>query len=742
MVCVIVRRPVPSDRTGPSRRPPSALAAARHARGADAVLAGARGRGRRRDAARPRDAGTRDAARPRCTSTGSAGSSNNWTELAGRPLGALPRVRASTCPGSGAPAPPSTGDYRPAAHADTVVAYLEDLRRQGSGPVHLLGNSLGGAVSLLVAAAATRPRAHADPRQPGDARPAPAALAPRRQARGAGAAAPARRPRPGRAGGADAPRAARPHHGALPRRPRGGRAAALRHGRRRRPRSARRWRGRPRRCTARSSGWWARGARRRPRSLWAAAAAGVGADAGGVGRARPPRRRRSRRPHRRDAARRAPAAPAGVGHVAQIERPEIVARAVLGLFDAAADGSWPAAGRPLPGQMTISSAPGRSGGAVPPRVGQCPCDPAGAGAPPTGRTRPPTPRPTCPHPGDGRGARGGRAEDPGPPRPASARIREPLRAPRAWTRPRGRPAASVLRSWRTWVVPALVVLTVLAVVEAVSPDGDAGSASPLLARRRRPRRWWARPRPAPGRTSTSPPRSCPRGGAFPATGAGTWHVIPGTTPQAGTGRVYTYTVEVEDGAVLPEGDAGLRHRRRRDAHRPAQLGRLGPDRRAAHRHRRPRLPRQPVGADDRARPVRLRDPVRGVVLEVRHRARAHQRRALGARRRRVRRTARSLPPVRDQPRGRARLQQPARAVPRERGPRAGDDAADASARRTTTSRSSPRRTRRARRSRATGRPASPTPGRTRRAPSPRPADRRHRRSGTTRGPRRLCVVRT
>ena len=32
----------------------------------------------------------------------------------------------------------------------------------------------------------------------------------------------------------------------------------------------------------------------------------------------------------------------GVGHVAQIERPEVVARGVEGLLDAAADGSWPA----------------------------------------------------------------------------------------------------------------------------------------------------------------------------------------------------------------------------------------------------------------------------------------------------------------------------------------------------------------------------------------------------------------
>jgi pimeloyl-ACP methyl ester carboxylesterase len=56
------------------------------------------------------------------------------------------------------------------------------------------------------------------------------------------------------------------------------------------------------------------------------------------------------------AARTAAALPAGrllrlpdVGHVAQIERPETVARAVLGLLDGAADGSWPAAPRDRPG---------------------------------------------------------------------------------------------------------------------------------------------------------------------------------------------------------------------------------------------------------------------------------------------------------------------------------------------------------------------------------------------------------
>lgn len=40
----------------------------------------------------------------------------------------------------------------------------------------------------------------------------------------------------------------------------------------------------------------------------------------------------------------------------------------------------------------------------------------------------------------------------------------------------------------------------------------------------------------------------PAGDPFTAAGAGTWHVVPGTSPAVGTGaRALTYTVEVEDG---------------------------------------------------------------------------------------------------------------------------------------------------------------------------------------------------
>ena len=196
---------------------------------------------------------------------------------------------------------------------------------------------------------ATRPGAHADPRQPGHARPAPAAVAPRREARGAGAAAAARGTRPGRAGVAHAPRPARatPWRSATPTRRRSARTPSPWPPRR--PRSARSSRGRPRRCTARSWGWWAPGSRRgrarsgpppprSPRRRWWCGVSSTVSSAWDAPPA-PPRRCRPGALLRLS----------GVGHVAQIERPEIVARAVLGLFDGAADGSWPAAGLRPPG---------------------------------------------------------------------------------------------------------------------------------------------------------------------------------------------------------------------------------------------------------------------------------------------------------------------------------------------------------------------------------------------------------
>jgi pimeloyl-ACP methyl ester carboxylesterase len=78
---------------------------------------------------------------------GLAGSATNWTDLMGE-LRPLARGYAVDLPGAGySPAPPGD-DYSIAAHAAAVTALIEHV----GGPVHLLGNSLGGAVSVRVAA--------------------------------------------------------------------------------------------------------------------------------------------------------------------------------------------------------------------------------------------------------------------------------------------------------------------------------------------------------------------------------------------------------------------------------------------------------------------------------------------------------------------------------------------------------------------------------------------------------------
>lgn len=77
---------------------------------------------------------------------GLGGASTNWTDL----MGLLARHvdgAALDLPGFGHSAPPSS--YTLGTHARAVIALLE---RQSRGPVHLFGNSLGGAVSTRVAA--------------------------------------------------------------------------------------------------------------------------------------------------------------------------------------------------------------------------------------------------------------------------------------------------------------------------------------------------------------------------------------------------------------------------------------------------------------------------------------------------------------------------------------------------------------------------------------------------------------
>ncbi|GAA3391238.1 alpha/beta hydrolase [Streptomyces roseoviridis] len=79
---------------------------------------------------------------------GLGGSSLNWSAL--MPLLAdLVDGEAVDLPGFGVSPPPDDGDYSVTAHARAVIRLLD---ASGRGPVHLFGNSLGGAVATRVAA--------------------------------------------------------------------------------------------------------------------------------------------------------------------------------------------------------------------------------------------------------------------------------------------------------------------------------------------------------------------------------------------------------------------------------------------------------------------------------------------------------------------------------------------------------------------------------------------------------------
>ena len=79
---------------------------------------------------------------------GLGGSSTNWTDLMAL-LSDRVDGHAPDLPGHGRSAPPRSGRYPLDLHAGVVADYIASL---GQGPVHLLGNSLGGAVSVRVAA--------------------------------------------------------------------------------------------------------------------------------------------------------------------------------------------------------------------------------------------------------------------------------------------------------------------------------------------------------------------------------------------------------------------------------------------------------------------------------------------------------------------------------------------------------------------------------------------------------------
>lgn len=79
---------------------------------------------------------------------GLGGSSQNWSALMAE-LDGVVDSEAVDLPGFGDSPPPDDGDYSVTGHARAVIRYLD---ASGRGPVHLFGNSLGGAVATRVAA--------------------------------------------------------------------------------------------------------------------------------------------------------------------------------------------------------------------------------------------------------------------------------------------------------------------------------------------------------------------------------------------------------------------------------------------------------------------------------------------------------------------------------------------------------------------------------------------------------------
>ena len=143
--------------------------------------------------------------------------------------------------------------------------------------------------------------------------------------------------------------------------------------------------------------------------------------------------------------------------------------------------------------------------------------------------------------------------------------------------------------WRVVVIPILVVLTVIFLFQVnSSPSQPTDTATAPVSS--------SQPRPATGAAVTTaatdaaaPPAdqvaadpavsspavvpdpnnhdadghvaaaiaagALPAGADFAVSGAGTWHVVPGTTPMVGTGDQHsTYMIEVEDGLQTPEQD--------------------------------------------------------------------------------------------------------------------------------------------------------------------------------------------
>ncbi len=107
--------------------------------------------------------------------------------------------------------------------------------------------------------------------------------------------------------------------------------------------------------------------------------------------------------------------------------------------------------------------------------------------------------------------------------------------------------------WRAYALPVLAVITLLVVVDAVKGGGEnSGSGAPALGKLSQHTSnagIIGAPPKGDGKFGDLPSAALPAGGPFTEAAAGTWHIVPGTTPQVGAAQehLFTYTVEVENG---------------------------------------------------------------------------------------------------------------------------------------------------------------------------------------------------
>ncbi|MEV6770407.1 DUF3152 domain-containing protein [Nocardia sp. NPDC051030] len=162
----------------------------------------------------------------------------------------------------------------------------------------------------------------------------------------------------------------------------------------------------------------------------------------------------------------------------------------------------------------------------------------------------------------------------GLPVPAGDRLpqpHQPLRArwdptaPPQDARPRPRPERETKKQsalgrfvnaygWRAYALPVLLVVTVLVAVDALRTSGDSVAGMPGFGRLSDHSTGTSGIIGAPPKGdgkfgSDMPAGAVPGGGPYADAGAGTWHVVPGTTGQVGQGteHIFNYTVEIEDG---------------------------------------------------------------------------------------------------------------------------------------------------------------------------------------------------